>query len=275
MHPDWELIVVDDASTDTTAHDVREWVHEHKLQNRTRLLCLPNNRGVSAARNAGAQVAKGEWFAFLDSDDEWLPHRLQSQLPLQNDFCLIHGEEIWIRNGVRVNIPKKLSRSGGRIFDRCVNLCCISPSTVLIKKSVFDREKGFREDFPVCEDYELWLRLSAQYEVGYVKEPVLNRYGGHDDQLSRRMKAMDYYRVMALAPFLECDHLPTNEKLHVAFSMIHRCEVLLKGYQKHNNMAQFDQVLAWATSARKFLTANQIAHSAADRRPLSVESLVL
>lgn len=274
-YQDWELIVVDDASTDHTAEAVTGWIESHKLNYRARFVRLEQNRGVSAARNAGASVAKGDWLAFLDSDDEWLPHRLERQIPLQNHFCLIHSEEIWIRNGVRVNAMKKHAKSGGQIFNRCVDICFISPSSVLLKRSVFEAAHGFREDFPVCEDYELWLRLSAQYEVGFIEEPLLKKYGGHDDQLSRSLKAMDYYRVKALVPLLESSHLQLNEKLYAAESIAQRSEVLLKGYQKHNNLTHVDQVLDWASMARKFLTANQIAHSAAERRPLSDETLVL
>ncbi len=118
---------------------------------------------------------------------------------------MVHGEEIWIRNGVRVNAMNKHQKSGGRIFKRCVDLCCISPSAVLLHRSLLADVGLFREDFPVCEDYELWLRISAFEAVGFIEEPLIKKYGGHEDQLSRSVVGMDLWRLRALLPFVKED----------------------------------------------------------------------
>lgn len=242
----WELIVIDDGSTDGTQAVVKQWMEANEtpityLQTADLQQGESKPLGVSAARNWGARAATGEWLAFLDSDDEWLPEKLELQMGLLNEVSstekgtwnLIHGEEIWIRNGVRVNPMKKHAKSGGRIFSRCVELCCISPSTALVKRELFDRLGGFREDFPVCEDYELWLRICSLGEVGFVETPVIKKYGGHADQLSRKYKAMDFFRVVALVPFLSSTEISEDEREAVVSSIKSRCEILLKGVAKH------------------------------------------
>lgn len=269
---DFEVIVVDDGSTDSTFDLIELWQKQSAFSIR---YFKTENRGVSAARNFGAREARGLWLAFLDSDDEWLPHKLSAQMNLTKEFRWVHGEEVWIRNGVRVNAMKKHAKAGGRQFLRSVELCCISPSTVLIERELFASAGGFREDFPVCEDYELWLRLAAREEIGFISEPLIRKYGGHDDQLSRRYKAMDFFRVKALRPFLSSWSIGPEERKEVARSIAARCEILLKGFEKHDNRKDRDYVRLWAEEARNALTACQSIHSAAERRPRSESSFTL
>lgn len=267
-HPASEIIVVDDGSNDATAGLIESWRAGVNFMGNFVYLKTAN-RGVSSARNAGANAATSDWLAFLDSDDEWLPHKLERQAPLTLSYPLVHGEEIWIRNGVRVNAMKKYEKTGGRIFKRCVDICCISPSSVLISKDLFTKLDGFRSDFPVCEDYELWLRITSRFEVGFVSEPVQKKYGGHDDQLSRLYKAMDFYRCRALVPFLENLEITAEERAHVTKTLIEKCEILIQGYLKHDNLTDLGTVQAWLSRAFTAQSAVQIAHSAADRLPRS------
>ena len=102
-HKDIELIVVDDGSTDNTPQILSKYKHQIKI-------ITQENKGVSCARNAGLREAKGDFIAFCDSDDYWLPKKITSQLSVfeQNkDAMLCHTNEIWIRNGKRVNPKKK------------------------------------------------------------------------------------------------------------------------------------------------------------------------
>ena len=165
----------------------------------------PQQQGASYARNLGIRQAQGDWIALLDSDDMWLPHKLQRQVACvqQNpQLQIVHGEEIWIRKGVRVN-PRQIHRkSGGMIFFSCLPRCMISPSAVLIKKTLFAQVGMFAEDLPVCEDYDLWLRITARYAVGFVEQAIVVKYGGHRDQLSRQYAAIDCYRALALSRLL-------------------------------------------------------------------------
>lgn len=231
-HQELELWVVDDASTDQTAEYLRE------LQDaRVHVFTLAENLGVSRARNLAAAKARGEWLAFLDSDDEWLPDKLERQLAViaqNNELHLVHGEEQWVRRGVRVNQKKHHRKGGGDQFARATELCVISPSAAMIRTRIFHELGGFREDFVVCEDYDLWLRFLCRHPVGFVGEPIVVKYGGHEDQLSARYKAMDDWRLRSLLHLLE--HEPLNrEQAQVALEQLCRKgQILLIGYDKHN-----------------------------------------
>jgi glycosyltransferase involved in cell wall biosynthesis len=232
-----EVIVVNDGSTDETTGLLE------KYGNKIRSFKIPNS-GVSAARNHAIKQAKGEWIALLDSDDEWLPSRLEKQVDLLKHFPnlkLIHGEEIWIRNGKRVNQKKIHKKEGGYIYQKCLPLCCISPSASLIKKEVLEELGGFDEDFPVCEDYDLWLKITAKYEVGYVPDPIINKYGGHEDQLSRKFFAMDLFRVRAMVRMLKQD-LQKDDYEATVREIIRKSEILILGYNKHNNLKDLPEV---------------------------------
>ena len=224
------MIVVDDAGEDDTPILLEK-------RPRVRTIILESRRGVSAARNAGVAASSGEWVAFLDSDDEWLPRKLEMQLELaeREGVSLVHSEEIWIRNGRRVNPKKKHRKSGGDIFERCLKLCLISPSAVVMRRELFDRTGGFDEDFPVCEDYDLWLKITSLHRVGFVPEPLIVKYGGHPDQLSRRYKCMDYWRVRALERILDLRAFKPERRQKIIDEILWKAEVLAKGMEKHGN----------------------------------------
>lgn len=230
---DWEVLVVDDASEDDTAARVHS-----EFGDAVRLIRLPHNSGVSAARNRGIEKVRGEWVAFLDSDDEWLPHKLEKQrAELERSQRLIcHTDEIWVRNGVRVNPHKHHQKYGGDIFLKALELCVMSPSSIVIHRSVFAEVGLFDEALPACEDYELWLRIAARYEVAYLEEKLIVKYGGHEDQLSQAYYAMDRFRVYALDKLL-CA-LPALEaaKRQAARKMLMRkAKIVYKGALKRDN----------------------------------------
>ena len=98
------------------------------------------------ARNTGVEYSKGEWIAFLDSDDEWLEDKLSRQaqyIKMNPHLSLIHGDEIWYRKGQRVNPGKKHQKHSGRIFHHCLSLCLISPSSVVLTRKLFNEMEGF------------------------------------------------------------------------------------------------------------------------------------
>jgi glycosyltransferase involved in cell wall biosynthesis len=236
---DFELIVVDDGSTDKTLALLKKYDGKIKL-------FTQNNQGVSATRNFAVEHANGSWLAFLDSDDEWLSHKLQLQFDFiqqNNNYPLVHGEEIWIRNGTRVNPKKKHQKGGGDQFLASLKLCAISPSVAVIKKDIFLELGGFREDFPACEDYDLWLKLTSLYEVGFIDNPLVKKYGGHGDQLSQKFKAMDYWRVKSIAWVLENRNLSYEKKDHAVKVLKKKAKILLQGYQKHQNLEHYEEVL--------------------------------
>jgi len=113
-----------------------------------------------------------------------------------------HTDEHWIRRGRRVNPKHKHQKYGGDIFARCLPLCAMSPSSVMIRRDVFDDVGLFDENLPACEDYDLWLRITVNEAVLYIDEALLEKTGGHDDQLSQRYPAMDRFRLEALAKLI-------------------------------------------------------------------------
>jgi glycosyltransferase involved in cell wall biosynthesis len=241
--PAEEIIVVDDGSDDGTAAMLARDYPE--------LTCLvQDNRGVSAARNAGIRAARGDWIALLDSDDEWLPQKLERQLQAlqqarQSDSTaplLVHCDEIWIRKGRRVNPMDKHAKAGGWIFERCLPLCAISPSAVLMARELLTDVGDFDEDLPACEDYDLWLRICSQYPVLYVDEPLLKKYGGHSDQLSRQHWGMDRFRVQALDKLLSAGGLDASQQGQATAMLHEKCRILRLGAEKRGNQALLDEL---------------------------------
>lgn len=189
-----EIIVVDDGSTDGTCDYIQSNFPSIKLLHQP-------NKGVSAARNKGIRYADTNWIALLDSDDEWFPQKLEKQvmtLSQSPDIKFCHTEEIWIRNGVRVNQMKKHQKYGGHIFYKCLDMCRISPSSVLFHQSILDDVGYFDKDLKVCEDYDLWLRITAKFPVLYIDESLIKKYGGHEDQLSRVKDGIESHRIKVL-----------------------------------------------------------------------------
>ncbi|MGD2186584.1 MAG: glycosyltransferase, partial [Desulfobacterales bacterium] len=199
---DYELIVVDDGSDDNTSTILKSY------GKKITVLHQPN-QGVSAARNHGIAAASGRLIAFLDSDDLWLPRKLLTQVKFFNDHpdaVINQTQERWVRNGVRVNPKKRHHKFSGMIFERSLALCLVSPSAVMIKKSLFRTVGIFDESLPACEDYDLWLRISCRYPVHLIETPLIIKRGGHDDQLSKAA-GLDKYRIQSLVKIIDGDML--------------------------------------------------------------------
>jgi glycosyltransferase involved in cell wall biosynthesis len=195
---DFELIVVDDGSTDDTAEQLAQWG--------SRLLILKQpNRGVSAARNLAVRHARGRYLAFLDSDDLWLPNKLAIQVAFMEQHPsaqICQTEETWIRNAVKVNPKAKHRKPSGDIFIASLELCLVSPSAAMLTRELFEQVGGFDESLPVCEDYDLWLRIALDHSVALIDDALVIKRGGHADQLSRSLWGMDRYRVLVLRKLL-------------------------------------------------------------------------
>lgn len=225
---DFELIVVDDGSKDGT--------HEMIQREFSGLLTYlyQENQGVSRARNRGLQVAQGEFVAFLDSDDLWLPRKLERQVAFMQsnpDAQICYTDEIWIRRGVRVNPKKKHAKYSGWIYPRCLPLCIISPSSALMRRELLEQVGGFDEGMPVCEDYDLWLRISARYPVHFLPEKLIVKRGGHQDQLSRRW-GNDIWRVKALLKMLGDLSLRPDWRRLTIEELHRKGSILIKGFRK-------------------------------------------
>ena len=233
-----EIIVVDNGSSDGSVKMLKKYyptvkvIHEHKV-------------GVSASRNKGIKYAKSPWIAFLDSDDAWDQKKLEKQVNhLHNShdkYRLIHTNEIWIRNGKKINQMKKHQKFGGYIFDKCLSLCCISPSSVLIDRSIFDDIGLFNENLPVCEDYDMWLRICSKEEVLFIDEKLTFKYGGHKDQLSKSYWGMDRFRVYSIENLILNYDLNKDQKNKSMVTLIKKLKIIINGAKKRNNSSVINE----------------------------------
>lgn len=240
----FELIIVDDCSTDNS----NKYLHSISKKNKkVTIIKTDTNKGVSHARNLGVSISQSNWVTFLDSDDEWLPFKLQKQYEYilnHKKAQLIHSNEIWIKNGVRINQHNKHKKSGGDIFNRSLNFCIIAPSTVAINKQTWNKYGPFDEEMTVCEDYDLWLKISLTEQIDFINDILIKKYGGHSDQLSTRYVAMDYYRVKSMINLIiqrKSDF--TEEKLLETKNIIDKkYQILCKGYNKHNRQEELNNI---------------------------------
>jgi len=226
-----EIIVVDDGSTDNTVSTLKSLHPEVKL-------IQQDNLGVSAARNTGISAARHDWIALLDSDDVWHENKLERLITELNnapEYLICHSDEIWIRDGVRVNQMNKHKKAGGHIFQHCLPLCAISPSAVMIHRSLFDEIGLFDENLPACEDYDLWLRICSRYPVLFIDEALITKHGGHDDQLSRQYWGMDRFRIQALNKIVSANKLNYGDRDAAIKMMVNKINIYLAGAEKHGN----------------------------------------
>ena len=227
-----EVIVIDDGSSDDTARMIEQEFPQISYYKQL-------NQGVSSARNFGIQHSTGDWLAFLDSDDQWLPEKLSQQtiaLSHNPNSKICHTEEIWVRNGLRVIPAKKYAKKGGWIFSECLSLCAISPSTVMIHRSVFLDVGLFDTQFPACEDYELWLRICAKYPIILIEEPQITKYGGHADQLSQKLWGMDRFRIKALQKIIATGLLSKENHQDAINMLLKKTAIFVNGALKRGKI---------------------------------------
>jgi glycosyltransferase involved in cell wall biosynthesis len=236
---DFELIVVDDGSTDDTPKLLSSYNNKVRVITQT-------NQGPSAARNRGIEAAKSEWIAFLDSDDVWKPDKLKKQVQFitdNPDIKICQTEEVWIRNGKRVNPRKKHEMHSGWIYEKCLPLCIVSPSSVMIHQDVFEKAGLFDETMLACEDYDLWLRVTPQYPVFLVREQLIVKQGGHDDQQSRTIESLDCLRIKAMVKSLESGGLSESQYDAALLELNKKCLVYGNGCIKRGKKEEGENYL--------------------------------
>ena len=248
-----EIIIVDNGSTDNTYEMISllfpeiTYIHEKR-------------RGVSLARNLGIKNCNSQWIAFLDSDDAWEPQKLEKQLFFTNNinkkFRLIHTNETWYKNEKLQNQKRKHEKSGGDIFQKSLEFCCISPSSAFIKKEVFDDYGSFDESLEVCEDYDMWIRITAKEEVGFLDNPLVIKNRGHDDQLSKKYWGMDRFRIKSLEKNLKNNWFTSDQKKSVLNILIKKLSIISNGAKKRDNEEIYrkysDKLNYWSSELDKF-----------------------
>jgi glycosyltransferase involved in cell wall biosynthesis len=238
-YSDYELIVVDDGSTDNTPALLEQYGDRINVVRQ-------ENRGVSAARNSGIRSASGQAIALLDSDDYWLPKKLEEQIAFfdaEPDALICQTQELWFRNGKRVNPKKRHRKPSGMIFEKSLPLCLVSPSAVMIRKSLFDEVGLFDEALPACEDYDLWLRIAWKYPVYLIDTPLIVKQGGHADQLSA-MPELDKYRIQALVKILRCNGLSEKQRHAAQVMLKEKCRIYANGCRKRGRVEEAAHYLA-------------------------------
>jgi glycosyltransferase involved in cell wall biosynthesis len=226
-----EIIVIDDGSSDNT---------ENMMANKypdVRYIYQPHS-GVSSARNNGILNSTNHWIAFLDSDDKWHKNKIKIQsklLALNPEYKICHCNEIWFKNHKKINQKKKHQKNGGYIFTKCLPLCVISPSSVIIHRDIFKRIGTFDESLPACEDYDLWLRICSKYPLLYAKDKLVEKYGGHPDQLSTKYWGMDRFRIKSLANLLDSGILSDTQRKNTIDTLNYKLNIYINGAHKHNN----------------------------------------
>lgn len=234
----WEIVLVDDGSTDDTVEVVRGY-DDPRIR-----YYHQNNQGVSAARNYGAAQCVGEVFALLDSDDEWLPHKLKAQLEYmcEHGFEICQTNEIWVRKGKRVNQPAKYKKPEGWFFEQSLETCLISPSCTMFTKEVWEQIGPFDVTMPSCEDYDMWLRACLKYPVGLVKERLTVKHGGRPDQLSICVPCADLHRIRALMKILQCGNLAEQQAQAVVAELEKKVCIYMQGCVKRGKKKDAEEV---------------------------------
>jgi glycosyltransferase involved in cell wall biosynthesis len=235
---DLELIVVDDGSTDDTRVRLGRFGSALHYQRQPR-------SGVSASRNRGVALCRAPLVAFLDSDDLWLPGKLKVQTRFMAEHpqvMISQTHEIWMRNGRRLNPKSRHRKPSGDIFRPSLELCLVSPSAVMIRRGLFDRVGYFDETLPMAEDYDLWLRVAAEYPVYLLPEPLVIKRGGHPDQLSGT-PGIDRYRVRALEKLLQSGRLSPEQREWTWGALRDKCRVYGTGCLKRGKKEEGKAIL--------------------------------
>lgn len=233
-----EIIIVDDGSDDGTS----EFIHSNYPNLK---YIFQSNSGVSAARNTGIKAASSNWIAFLDSDDAWVTNKIQKQiteLELNPEMNFCHSNEIWIRNGREIKQKNTHKKFGGFIFDKCLDKCRISPSTVICRKSLLIKLNGFDEDLSICEDYDLWLRITSDNPVIYIEKPLIIKYGGHQDQLSRNSEGIESYHIKSLEKLLKQD-FPSEHRIAMENMLINKLKIYANGAKKRGRVNIYNKFI--------------------------------
>lgn len=220
----YEIIVIDDGSGEQVKKCLKPYM------GRITYIRHKSNLGVSAARNTGIKAAKGIYIALLDSDDIWLPGKLQAQYDVLNKGVQVcHTDEFWYRRDRFVNQGKRHTRYGGRIFERVLDFCRISPSSVALHKDVFKCAGTFDKNMRVCEDYDLWLRVCSLFAVGYIPEKHIIKRAVTDDQLSDSIRHIEFIRLVSLARFIRCRKTTHAEKIAAVREINRKAGIIAKG----------------------------------------------
>ncbi len=233
-----ELIVVDDGSGDNTLEIVQSFTDKRLIY------YYQENKGVSAARNFGITMASGQYIALLDSDDYWLPKKLEFQIKFMREggFRISQTNESWIRNGRRVNPRNKHQKPSGWIFEKSLELCLVSPSCVVMESELVHQGYIFNENLIACEDYDLWLRISLKYPIGLLPLELTVKTGGHADQLSRKIIGLDLFRIYSLLGLEKKNHMTPDKRSKLQEVLLRKAGIYFRGCIKRGRLEEASRI---------------------------------
>jgi len=229
-HPDTEIIVVDDGSGESVKKSLRPYMA------RIKYIRMENNRGVSSARNLGIDSARGDYIAFLDSDDLWLPGKLEEQTKLmeKEKTKVCHTDEFWYKKDRFVNQGARHEKYSGWIFPLILDICRMSPSSIIMHKTVLEKTGKFDESLPVCEDYDFWLRIASRFKISYLPAKLVVKRAYLNDQLSLNVPYLEYYRLLSLVKFVKKNCLAPYSYLKAAYAEIEsKYNIVKKGVDRY------------------------------------------
>jgi len=245
----FELIVIDDGSSDGTYRELSRLASERgSIEGAEMRIERTENRGPAAARNLGGALARASLLAFLDSDDLWHPDKLVRQIEFMRAnpaLAISQCQEIWIRNGRRVNPGRRNLKRAGHIFIDSLRTCLVSPSAVILRTDLFRALGGFDETMAGAEDYDLWLRVLIDHEIGLQDEFLVTHRAGHSDQLSATIPALDRFRILALAKLLAQPRLGGERRDAAADVLAEKCKIYARGLRRRGRSDEasfFDRV---------------------------------
>lgn len=199
-YEDFELIVVDDGSSDDTRSVIKPFLEDKRVK-----YFYQENQGQSFARNYALAQSSGEFIAFLDSDDVWYPDKLEKQLRVFSahpDSDIVHGDETQINERGKVVSLKNMRRYSGCITPQLLADNSVSITTALVKRRCFDEMGGFDTSVSVADDYDLWLRFSAKYRF-YYEPGIVASYRVMANQISSDKRRRFEANTFIIKRFLE------------------------------------------------------------------------
>jgi glycosyltransferase involved in cell wall biosynthesis len=189
-----EIIVVDDGSTDGTGRILEQYGNSIRVIRQA-------NQGAYVARNAAAEIATGEWLAFLDADDLWAVDKLARQLDLATpEVGMVYSDCANLDESGRVSgrVSDAHELVEGRIFDSLLTINFISTSTVLMRRKDFTELGGFTTEIRGCADWDLWLRYAIEGREVRVCRDALAQYRWHEGQMSKNFLARQRDRLTVI-----------------------------------------------------------------------------